>query len=145
MKYLKDNFCGSLKNLQIHPKYRSRVILGNLIFRSGKRLYQEMSINYPEFPNLDPERYFIDLRRKRGWIFMMTAFLISSLRMTMSGRWAAAINRKPLAIPDSRSTAIFHCPFRISSAFNLLAFFDPSHKIFVRGCGSLVLFYCLHL
>ena len=48
------------KKPQTRKKFRSERILGILIFRSGQKLYQEISRNAPSSPTNDPERYFIN-------------------------------------------------------------------------------------
>ena len=62
----------SSKTLRIDPKFRHGGILGNFVFRSGPKLWQEViSRNDPETLTLDPERDFIDPEKKcwsSGWL-----------------------------------------------------------------------------
>ena len=72
---------------------------------------------------------------------LITASLVSSLHRAIFGRWAVVINNK--TIGDSMSRAIFHCMLHLSSALNLLAFFDVtlflfSQSLIFRSVKSLI-------
>ena len=59
-----------LRHTPVIRRFRSGGILENFIFRSEldyiEQLYRKFSKNDPESPTLDPERYFIDLRKNIG-------------------------------------------------------------------------------
>ena len=96
-------------NLRIHPKYRSGGILENLILRSGKNYIRNYINKFLEMIRSLQLLIQIDILLIRGGKrrldvhdAMMIAFLISSLHMTISGRWAVEINEKSFSIPGRR-------------------------------------------